>query len=94
MARRFAQQMPERLEGMERAWNLRDYELLATLAHGLKGSGGSVGFDAFTGPAKALEQCAKECNEPGALEALTEIRALVQRLDGQGETHVSEVQIG
>jgi HPt (histidine-containing phosphotransfer) domain-containing protein len=86
--------MPERLEAMEGALNLRDYELLATLAHALKGSGGTVGFDAFTRPAKALEQYAKERNGPGAQEALAQIRALVQRLDGQAERQVSEVQIG
>jgi PAS domain S-box-containing protein len=94
VVRRFAQQMPERLEAMEGALNLRDYELLATLAHALKGSGGTVGFDAFTRPAKALEQYAKERNGPGAQEALAQIRALVQRLDGQAERQVSEVQIG
>jgi PAS domain S-box-containing protein len=90
----FVQKMPERLEAMERAWNLRDYEVLATLAHWLKGAGGTVGFDAFGGPAKSLEQCAKERNESGALEALAQIRALVQRLDGQWEKQVSEVHVG
>jgi CheY-like chemotaxis protein len=94
VARRFAQQMPERLESMERAWNLRDYGSLADLAHGLKGSGGTVGFDAFVEPAKALEQCAKERNEDGAQEALAEIRALVQRLEGNEEKQVSGAQIG
>ena len=94
VVRQFAQQMPERLEAMERAWKLRDYEVLAKLAHWLKGAGGTVGFDAFTGPAKALEQHAKERNGPGALEAIAQIRGLVLRLNGQAARQVSEVQIG
>ena len=94
VVRQFAQQMPGRLEAMERAWGLRNYELLASLAHWLKGAGGTVGFDAFTSPAKALEQSAKEQNGPGVLDALAQIRALVDRLNGQAERQVSEVQIG
>jgi PAS domain S-box-containing protein len=94
VVRQFAQQMPERLEAMERAWKLQDYETLASLAHWLKGAGGTVGFDAFTGPAKALEQYAKGHNGPGALEAIAQVRALVQRLDGQAERQMSEVQLG
>ncbi|HWT80746.1 MAG TPA: Hpt domain-containing protein, partial [Candidatus Methylomirabilis sp.] len=94
VVRQFAQQMPGRLEAMERAWGLRNYELLANLAHWLKGAGGTVGFDAFTSPAKALEQSAKEQNGPGVLDALAQIRALVDRLNGQAERQVSEVQIG
>jgi PAS domain S-box-containing protein len=92
--RMFVRKMPGHLEAMEQAWKMQDYELLASLAHTLKGSGGTVGFDDFTRPAKALEQCAKERNGPGALEAITQIGALVQRLDGQAERQVSEVQIG
>ena len=33
---------------MEQAWQERNYGELANLAHWLKGSGGTVGFDAFT----------------------------------------------
>jgi PAS domain S-box-containing protein len=94
VVRRFAQQMPGRLEAMEQAWKRQDYEMLATLAHALKGAAGTVGFDAFTGPAKALEQYAKERNVPGALEAIAQIGALVERLDVEAERHLSEVRLG
>ena len=63
MVRKFAQQMPERMEAIEKAWDGRDSQTLASLAHWLKGSGGTTGFDAFTAPAKTLEQLAKAQSE-------------------------------
>jgi len=38
----------------------QDHEHLSQLAHWLKGSAGSVGFDDFTEPAKHLEDAAKD----------------------------------
>jgi CheY-like chemotaxis protein len=55
VVRKFALQMPERMQAIEEAWGARDFENLAGLAHWLKGSGGTTGFDAFTVPAKTLE---------------------------------------
>jgi signal transduction histidine kinase/CheY-like chemotaxis protein len=55
----FIETLDENLSKMEQAYAQRDWEQLASLSHWLKGSGGTVGFDAFTKPAAELEKFAK-----------------------------------
>ena len=53
---------------------------MAQLVHWLKGAGGTAGFDAFTEPAKHLEQLVKAQkldDIPAALDAIAE---LVERI--------------
>ena len=90
VVRKFAQQMPERMDAMEAAWHSRDLEKLAGLAHWLKGSGGTAGFDAFTAPAKALEQLAKAKNEAQIPAALAELRQIVENIVVPGERELTE----
>ncbi|MEO8628753.1 MAG: response regulator, partial [Betaproteobacteria bacterium] len=90
VARKFALQMPERMQAIEQAWSLRDFETLAALAHWLKGSGGTTGYDAFTAPAKALEELAK-VNSEHAADAVAQLRRIVDRMVAPDET-VSLVQ--
>jgi CheY-like chemotaxis protein/HPt (histidine-containing phosphotransfer) domain-containing protein len=67
-------------------WRLRialttgDLAEAALLAHWLKGSGGTAGFDAFTEPAGAMEKAAKEGDASRALDLLTKIDALAVRI--------------
>ena len=75
--RKFASHMPDKMRAIEQAWSERDFESLAALAHWLKGSGGTTGYDAFTEPAKTLEQLAKACSEQRTQEIITELRMLV-----------------
>lgn len=76
----FVGRLTDQLDAMHRAWAERDLEELARLAHWLKGSGGTVGFDAFTEPAKRLEQAAKQ-NQSDMIEAaLAEIVRLAGRI--------------
>jgi CheY-like chemotaxis protein len=77
---RFGEQLAEKLEAMEAAWSQRDMPALADLAHWLKGSGGTVGYDAFYAPARALEEHARSGAEPVIGELLAEIRAMAARL--------------
>ena len=79
VVRKFALQMPERMQAIEQAWSVRDFESLASLAHWLKGSGGTTGFDAFTAPAKTLEELAKAKNEQQTAEIVAELRQLVEQ---------------
>jgi len=76
----FVTRIKEQMGEMEQSWSDRDYPELAKLAHWLKGSGGSVGFDVLTEPAKLLETAAKSSNEEDVLAALEQIRNLVPRL--------------
>jgi HPt (histidine-containing phosphotransfer) domain-containing protein len=77
VVRKFAQQMPERMRAIEEAWEARDYTTLAGLAHWLKGSGGTAGFDAFTAPARTLEQLAKAGDEASIAPVIAQLKGLV-----------------
>ncbi len=55
---KFVTRLDEQLKTMAVAWENRDLDELADLAHWLKGAGGTVGFDDFTEPASNLEQWA------------------------------------
>jgi HPt (histidine-containing phosphotransfer) domain-containing protein len=59
---------------------------VASFAHWLKGSAGSMGYDAFTEPALALEQAAKAGELERAAEALKAVQALAARVVPPGES--------
>jgi PAS domain S-box-containing protein len=77
----FALRLPQQLEAMQAAFAAGDFATLAGLAHWLKGSAGSVGFDAFTEPAKRLEECAKAKDRDGTQRAFAEVTRLAQRIE-------------
>jgi HPt (histidine-containing phosphotransfer) domain-containing protein len=77
---KFALQMPGRMQAIEDAWSARDFEAIASLAHWLKGSGGTTGFDAFTQPALTLEQLAKARDEEHMAEVVVQLRRLVENI--------------
>jgi HPt (histidine-containing phosphotransfer) domain-containing protein len=77
---KFAARLDEKLTEMDAAWQSRDYTELAALAHWLKGSGGTVGYDDFTEPAKTLEELAKANSENGVDDALAVLRGISKRL--------------
>lgn len=81
---KFVQRLEEKLEAMESSWEGDDLDALAGLAHWLKGSAGMVGFDAFRGPAEALELLAKERKRSEIEPALRELRALAARVELPG----------
>ena len=77
---RFTQRLAQQLVAMEEAAGRRDLGELASLAHWLKGAGGTVGFDDFTEPAKHLEQLAKAGREEEVGAALAVLKGLASRL--------------
>ena len=75
---------------IEASWEAEAFGEIAELAHWLKGAAGTVGFDAFTGPAAHLELMARE-GKAGEIEgAIRELRELAGRIamssDGQQGT--------
>ena len=82
LGERFASRLGDRLGAMVTAWKGRDHEELAGLAHWLKGAGGTVGFDQFTVPARALENAAKARDDAGIASALGELRRLAEVISG------------
>ena len=90
---RFVDQFLDRLDSelkiMRDAAQTADLATLAAAARWLKGSGGTVGFDVFTEPARELELCAKNGDSqpvPGLLEELNSLAARIQRTDAPADT--------
>ena len=77
---KFIQHLAHKLDQMDVAWAQRDFAELAVLAHWLKGSGGTIGFDEFTEPAKTLELMAKTKSDHGVEVTILELRGLANRL--------------
>jgi PAS domain S-box-containing protein len=77
---RFVAQMPEKLSAMQQALEREAMDELATLAHWLKGAGGSMGFDDLFEPSKALETAAKTGDAAAARSALDELKHLQRRI--------------
>jgi len=84
---KFIDRLDGQIKAMEVACQARDYAELASLAHWLKGSGGTVGFDVFTEPAKELEAMAKAKNLRQAEEMINQILHLTRNIvrPGAGE---------
>ncbi len=79
---KFIVRINDQLPLMQTAINEGDMTELAALAHWLKGSGGTVGFDIFSDPAKELEDLAKNNQRDQLDEKLNTIRGLASRLQG------------
>ena len=76
----FVERLPRQLEAMDEALAKQDLTALSQIAHWLKGSAGSVGFDMFTEPAKRLEEAAASNNLAELKTGLVEVAALSNRL--------------
>jgi HPt (histidine-containing phosphotransfer) domain-containing protein len=76
----FTAKLAERMEEMHDAQAAGDWDGLARLAHWLKGSGGTVGFDCLTAPAGALEKHCKQRDAAAASRVLHELSGLVARI--------------
>lgn len=74
LVRAFAERLPERLEAIESAFRDAELETLQVLAHGLRGSGGTYGFDSLSQAAGVLEEGLR------AGAGRDEIAAAVERL--------------
>jgi PAS domain S-box-containing protein len=76
----FIDRLQQQLAAMQNAWEQRDLDQLASLAHWLKGSGGTAGFGAFTEPSKRLEQLARQKKLDDIEQAIMELRDLTGRI--------------
>lgn len=77
----FVDEMPDRTEALRNAFDGNERETLRQLAHQLKGSSGSYGFDQLTPYAAKLESAIKEQSPEDEVEAsLTELLQLCARV--------------
>ena len=76
----FVEQLGVQLAAMEQARARNDFVELASLAHFLKGVAGSVGFDDFTEPSRALEGAARAGADSEVDASLAALRGLTARV--------------
>jgi CheY-like chemotaxis protein len=76
----FADRLQQQMGEMQKAWEHQELSELASLAHWLKGSGGTAGFNAFTSPAAKLEKLAKEKRLDEIAAALADVQDLGRRV--------------
>ncbi len=76
----FINRMQTQLESMRQAHSGGDLKELASLAHWVKGSGGTAGFHPLTEPARHLEQIAKEQRLDEIAGAIASLQELADRM--------------
>ena len=82
---RFVSELPSKVSAMQTAAQAGNMAELAALAHWLKGTGGTMGFDAFFEPARDLEEHAKANNPTEAAAALAQVAAIAARVQSPAE---------
>lgn len=85
VARKFARQLPERVQGIEHALRSEDLEQLASLAHWLKGTAGTIGFDVLSQAAQRLEAFVKAGDLEHMVDVVHELKSLADSIVRQEE---------
>ena len=73
---KFIPKLNKELSRAQRALENENWEELALIAHWLKGSAGTVGFDDFTTPATKLEHAAQTAHKASAEQLLAQVTQL------------------
>lgn len=76
----FMPRLDEQLAAFEQANQADDFDELARIAHWLKGSGGSVGFEGFIMLAEQLESAAKACDKRAVVTGLDAVEQYARRV--------------
>ena len=82
----FAESLPQRLQAAWQAYQARDAESLAQLAHLIKGGGGTLGLCAFTEPAARLERLARDQLWNAVEMAITELEGVARQVSAELRT--------
>ena len=91
---KFIPRVREQYSVMEAANHNNDFKELAALAHWLKGSGGTIGFDQLSEPARQLEEHAKAENHDACSDDLIHIKSIIDRLrPGTPEEIAEDIEI-
>jgi len=84
IADKFVDRLEEKLAEMEQSRRACDFDALVDFAHWLRGAAGTVGFDAFTGPAEAFKAHARARSADEVDASIREILALAARVTRSG----------
>jgi CheY-like chemotaxis protein len=74
--RKFVESLRQRVAETREVEERADYKQIASFAHWLKGSAGSMGYDAFSKPARDLEAAALAADEAMVRQLLGEVRRM------------------
>ncbi|MCW5650604.1 MAG: response regulator [Ramlibacter sp.] len=77
---KFAVRLHEQLGLAEQAWAVGDAAEIARFGHWLAGAAGTVGYDAFTEPARELEQRALQGDTAGVNDSMAGLRNMAHRV--------------
>ena len=77
---KFAARLQEQLGLAEQAWGQGDSAEIARFGHWLAGAAGTVGYDAFTEPARELEQRALQGDIAGVNQSMAGLRNMAHRV--------------
>jgi PAS domain S-box-containing protein len=86
---KFLRKLHERLAEVRELQARNDYREIANFAHWLRGSAGSMGYDAFTTPAAELEAAAKDAQDEQVALLLSDVREMARRVVAPDETSVA-----
>ena len=81
IVRKFAARLDEMIVPAEFAAECGDLAEIATFAHWLAGAAGTVGYDAFTAPARELEQFALTGDTAGVSLVMAQLRQMAGQID-------------
>jgi signal transduction histidine kinase/DNA-binding response OmpR family regulator len=76
----FTATIPDRIEAMQQALAMLDFDGVAAMAHALKGAGGTAGYDCLTDVSARIEQRAKVQDKGSIPPMLDELRVLNGRI--------------
>ena len=77
----FVGAMDDTLSGLRSAQARMDYQEIREVAHRLKGTGGTVGFNAFTEPSRKLQLAGEERNEKKIEAMLVELEEIFELIE-------------
>jgi PAS domain S-box-containing protein len=85
----FVDRLRSQVGAISDAWSNGDLEQLATLAHWVKGSGGTAGFNALTEPARELELAARDKRLDEVAVSISHLQDLVNRIAAPAQPGLS-----
>ena len=77
----YVEDLVRRVSEMEQYCEQQDYDNLARLAHWLKGSGGTAGFNQLTDLASSLENSTRKQQTDTVNEIIQEIRRVTEQIN-------------
>ncbi len=78
IARDYLPYLQEQIAELSNAWDQREFDAVAKIAHSIKGSAGTFGLDQFTEPAAKLQHLAAKRQEDAMEAAVTQLVLLAE----------------